>query len=287
MDVLGILKDSLKYPFAYWKGILILGIIIALTGIISIAELLGISNIDVIALLGGIGFIIGFLVNGYLYKIISTSLNDKNKLPEFNDWIDMGADGAKVFAVFIIYLIPVIFVIIFSVISSFDIVVDMFQINGITLLYVLIGSLKSEIGSLIPNLLLWSYNIPIFYFEGIFLSLFGMLYIILITPLFLVSIAHMAFYEGEFKSAFRIHEIIEEISLIGWFKFIKWYIFIGIFFLVIELINFILSYITFLIHTTILENSIIWLLISLTLVPYYYIFISRSVALFYMPDEEE
>ncbi|MDI6724333.1 MAG: hypothetical protein QMD61_06765 [Methanobacterium sp.] len=34
----------------------------------------------------------------------------------------------------------------------------------------------------------------------------------------------MAYYEGKFISAFKIHEIIEEISLIEWFNLIKLYL---------------------------------------------------------------
>ncbi len=115
MNVRKIIKDALKYPLSDWKKILILGIIVIISGLGGTVLSLGTKNIDVVSLLAGIGFIIGFLVNGYMYKIITKSLNGKNELPEFKNWIDMGADGAKVFLVFIVYSIPVILVILFLI----------------------------------------------------------------------------------------------------------------------------------------------------------------------------
>ena len=89
----------------------------------------------------------------------------------------------------------------------------------------------------------------------------------------------MAYYEGELRSAFRINEIIEEISDIGWINLIKWYIVTGIIFLIFmfvsNIIAFIGSFLNFILISTIL---------SLTLIPYFYMFYARTLALFYMME---
>jgi len=285
MDVLSITKDALKYPLSEWKKFLILGIIIVLTDVAFTAQSLGIKNIDIIMLLAGIGFLIGFLVNGYIFRIIKSSLNCKNKLPEFKNWMDMGFDGAKVFLVFFVYLIPVIFIIIFLIVLPMEFIPLNFENMGINSFNILIGSFVSMIISDIFTLINW---LSFLFLPGeIIISLFGFLCLILIIPLFFVAIANMAYYEGEFKSAFRISEIFEEISLIGWFNLIKWYLATGMIFLVIELMLLAISYISFIINLNTVIDTLLWKILALTLIPYRYIFLARSVALFYMPDEEE
>ena len=103
MDISGIIGDALSYPFSDWKKILILGIIIVISSIPFRA--LGLTNYNFILLFVGIGFLAGLFVNGYLFRIIKSSLDGNFKLPEFNEWIDMFIDGIKVFLVFLVYLI--------------------------------------------------------------------------------------------------------------------------------------------------------------------------------------
>ena len=47
-------------------------------------------------------FIMGLFAFGYMFKIIKTSLKGADKLPEFNDWTNIGMEGAKVFIVYIV-----------------------------------------------------------------------------------------------------------------------------------------------------------------------------------------
>ena len=85
MDISGIIGDALRYPFSDWKKILILGIIIVISSIPS--RSLGITNNDLILLFVGIGFVAGLFVNGYLFRIIKSSLEGNFKFPEFKEWI--------------------------------------------------------------------------------------------------------------------------------------------------------------------------------------------------------
>lgn len=90
----------------------------------------------------------------------------------------------------------------------------------------------------------------------------------------------MAYYEGELKSGFRIREIFEEISLIGWKNLIKWYITIGILYLILIIIaSTIRTYIS------IINPILGGLIMLLFILPYSYIFLARSIALFYIHEK--
>ena len=115
MNVTELIKDSLKYPVSDWKKIIVLGIIIVIGGLSSLLNLIGVTNEGVILIFFIIGLISGLLVNGYLFKIIKTSLDNENRLPKFNDWKNLLIDGVKVFLTFILYLILPPFVIFFII----------------------------------------------------------------------------------------------------------------------------------------------------------------------------
>lgn len=277
MDISGIIKDSFRYPFSDWKNILILGIFVVISSIIGNAISLGYTNNYVIFLLICVGFITGLFVNGYMFKIIKTSLNEENKPPEFNAWINMFIDGIKVFIVSIVYLaVPtlIIMILVPLLFSGFDLSIlgmayTMLESTGVNPAVYLV----SETLPGIENIIVIALNL----FQE--LSIIFISILLLIIPIFLVAIAHMAYYKGELRSAFRIHEIIEEISDIGWTNLIKWYVTTGIIFLIFmfvsNIIAFLGSFLNFILISTI---------ISLTLIPYFYIFYARTLALFYMME---
>jgi hypothetical protein len=131
--------------------------------------------------------------------------------------------------------------------------------------------------------------------EGVILSYLGILYTILVIPIILIAVANMA-HKGELKSGFKIRELYEKISLIGWKNLIKWYITTGVIFLVLfmmVILAYNLFYLFYLNYLSINEPLNLiptiygFIIPTLIISPYTYIFISRSVALFYMPDEEE
>jgi len=47
-----------------------------------------------------------------MFRIVKSSLNGKVELPDFNDWLNMGVEGIKVFIAFIVYSLPVILILI-------------------------------------------------------------------------------------------------------------------------------------------------------------------------------
>ena len=64
---------------------------------------LGIKNLAELGILYLIGIIIDFLVEGYEFRIIQSSLTGTSELPKFNDWIKMFINGFKVFVTYIVY----------------------------------------------------------------------------------------------------------------------------------------------------------------------------------------
>ena len=237
MNMREIVKDSVNYPLSDWKKILMLGIIVLISGISGTAISLYSTSIYLISILVIIGLIIGFLVNGYMFRIVRLSLDGVVNLPKFNQWIDMCVDGFKVFIVFIVYLIPVILIMLGFVFLSLNSISTLtWEAMGVTPLEMLISSLNSVVLHGITFFTAFSYDLSLVSPDGFFALIIGLLYMIMIIPIFLVAIANMAYYEGDFKSAFRFHEILNEISSIGWFNLIKWYIVAEISFLIMFII---------------------------------------------------
>jgi hypothetical protein len=96
---------------------------------------------------------------------------------------------------------------------------------------------------------------------------FAFLYMLLIgIPLFLIATANMAYYNGEFSAAFRFSEIKDHIYRIGLTDFIIWYIVMIFSFIIAVVVGFV--------------TLVGWIL----LIPYFYLFLARSLALLFTSD---
>lgn len=276
MNINEIIKDALKYPLTDWKKILILGIIIVVSGIYGLISSSGITNYILAIISIFIGAIAGFFINGYLFNILKTSLDGDNILPEFNAWKNILVDGVKVFIIFLIYIIlPPLIVFFILLLFSGD-----FISSGLSLSEIIGGLVVNPLSLIatgilegIEILLIISFNFLNQYMVIVLLEF------ILILPLFLVGIANMA-YEGEFKDAFRLSEIIDIIKDIGWINLIKWYITTGLIFSIFIILGILIS---------IFLNSngsinIISFLFGLILLPYSQMFYVRALALYYKPE---
>lgn len=250
MDIWTIVKDSLKYPLSNWKKFLFLGILFVITDLHVIAGQFS-GNIGILLGLFYVTLPFWLISYGYIFRIIKLSLTGENKLPEFNNWKNMFIDGLKVFIAFIIPFI------IYSLVF--------------VILYV---------NKLIP-------------FSGIWQTI--VLFTIII-PIVFIAVTNKAYHENKSSSApifkiFKVREILENISLKGWNNFTKWYIMTAIIFLIINNIFMLINTLIGLIYpiyeplnfTTIFLDIIDTLIIT----PYAYIFLARSVALFYMANEED
>ena len=252
MDIDYIVKDSLKYPFSDWKKILILGIIYifsTIDGAKDIVSLLSITNVTVLWFLLIMGPIIGCFVYGYLFRIVKSSVIDVAELPEFNEWFDMFKDGIKIFIISFFYAIPAILILVLAVLFNPSILTKISS-NPLSLTQILIQQ------------------------NGI-VGFIASLYIIIIIPIGLMAIAHMAYNNSKLGAAIRFREILNKIKIIGWTNLIEWYLVIGFIFLILNAIGIVIPAIFISI------SYILNIVIELTLIPYLSMYFFRSLALFY------
>jgi hypothetical protein len=264
MNIGEIVEDALRYPLSDWKKVLIYGFIglFTTTAVFrGFFALNGLTNPGLILLLVILELIVSIYFTGYFLKIMKLSLSGAKKLPQFGAVNEKLSDGIKVFIVGIIYMIPIILTIsIFAVFSSaaLGIIINHAINNGFNLQNIITILMSLGIG------------------VGIFLA---MMYMIVVLPLFIVSLVHMAANNGELVSAFRIPEIFDKIGSIGWINLILWYLSSGLIFLAI--LTFLGSF-TLGIFNLIHNIDIGGLIISVVLIPYLYMYFARSSALFYM-----
>lgn len=250
MDIGDVVSDALKYPLSDWTKILILGIISVIAGIASISRIIMPYN-ALISVLGIIGFIVGLLAYGYIFRIIKSSLAGVSELPSFDDLVTMFIDGIKVVIVGLIYAIPAIILILIFAAS-------------------LVFSLISNPSSIPVGMIIGA---------GIGITL-AMLYMLIITPIIAMAMANMAYNDSEFGAAFRFSEILDKIGNIGWGNLIIWYIVTGIIYIILAGIGGIITGLFGLIHPVLTT-----ILMSLIVVPYLQMYLARSVALAYSSQE--
>ena len=247
MNMMEIVKDAVRYPFSDWKKFLIYGLIIMIFNMFHIVRSLNVTNIDLILLSEIIRSIFVFLLFGYFIRIIKSSLAGNAKLPEFNTWFELFTDGIKLVLVNIVYMLPIISILfVFTTISNFEIITN--GLNPLSLL-----RLHAD------------YGMNIWFF-------IASIYIIIISPIWMMAIGNMAYNNGELRAAFKFYEIFNKIRNIGWINLIVWYLIFGIlFYFIITSIGNIIQIIFIFIHITVIGG----LLISLSFAPYLYIYLAR------------
>lgn len=228
MDSGDIASNALKYPLTNFKKVLIVGILTILSSLI----------------------IPGFLVLGYLFKIIKESLEGSSELPDFNDWTSIFTDGLKVFVVLFIYtFIPFILILL----GIWKAILPMLTIPGA-------GSILYT--SFSPEL-----------FGGVVSVGLGLL--VVVSFFIPVALARMV-QENRLSSAFKFKEITRKIREIGWVDYLIWYV---VMLIVLGVVYFISSFLVF----PLLVGIII---VPLIILPYLGIFSARSVALMYGYEDE-
>ncbi len=187
-----------------------------------------------------------FLVMGYFFRILKGSIAGFDELPDFDEWGEMFIDGLKLFVVqFVYFLIPFI-VIMLGIWAS-------------------IASIST--GTADPGVFIGLIGVT---------TLIGVVLAILFGLIASIAIANMALNNGELGAAFRFGEIMEKISMIGWGKYIIWYI-------VMIVIGFIGGIIASALNIIPLIGTIIALLV---VYPYLYMFSARSLALLFASSVE-
>jgi hypothetical protein len=262
MNVYETLKDSLSYPLSDWKKVLMLGILMILSILITIFyEFGGLKNLTALAALWIMGFIVLLLIYGYGFRIVKGSLNGLNELPKFDAWLKMLKDGTKVLVLGTVYLIPImIFTLIFY---EYFFIYTVGGILGGTPLGILTYIFESLLTSLLHG--------NLFHVSAVkgFSLIVVLAYYFIIIPIYYVAIANMANNDGKLRTAFNLGEILNKIRNIGFKK-------ITIFYLLL---------IPFLIITWWeLVNLVYLILATLIAISYLKIFISRFVGQIYRDD---
>jgi hypothetical protein len=134
-------------------------------------------------------------------------------------------------------------------------------------------------------IVLFVYLIPAFliiFLTGIFSTLssgiyIAILYIIIILPIIAIEVVQMADSNIEHKGMFKFHEILDKIYILGWKKFIKWYLTTGIIFLIIFILGISAVTITERVTFSIIGTILLYLLI----IPYLSMYLTRSIALIF------
>ncbi|NYB51897.1 MAG: DUF4013 domain-containing protein [Methanobacteriaceae archaeon] len=188
-----------------------------------------------------------FLVMGYFFRILKGSIAGFDELPDFDEWGEMFIDGLKLFVVqFVYFLIPFLVIVIgiWASIAS----ISTGTITNPSAAFGLIGGT----------------------------TIIGMILAIIFGLIATIAIANMALNNGELGAAFRFSEIMEQIAMIGWGKYIVWYI-------VMIVIGFIGGIIASVLNIIPIIGTIIALLV---VYPYLYMFSARSLALLFASSVE-
>ena len=235
--------EGLKYPFNDIKKLLGFGVLFALISVLStfisvksfdifrqtvhiventnstLSHLsfaqLPAGDINLVAGLAIVSFIISLFIFGYQYNIVKFSIDKKEDLPGFSDISGMFIKGIKYFLVTVAYnIIPMIVL-----------------VGGIAL----VGD-----SSILPIVVLIS------------VLLFIIAYFLLI-----MALNNMVAHDS-IKKAFDMHEIIGNISNLGWGKYIGIIIFTLIVYMIIMVaVSFVLSFISAIFAATISNQALI------------------------------
>ena len=249
MKIGEIISDAIMYPLTDWRTFLLLGLIIVFSSLYSFTGKLA-SYGFIIILLIILAFVLTLVKMGYQLRVMESTTQGNNILPGINRWKGLMVDGLRVLIVGIVYALPLIVII-----------VPLIIITAITS----IGSGTSPAASSMLRSL------------GIVLVISG-LYLLIIYPIFFMSLANMANNERDIGAAFKFSEIKNIISNIGIGKLIVWYIVTGLIYVIILIIHSALPVIFNIIHIKVLGSIIAALLIS----PFALLFLYRSVALIYL-----
>lgn len=237
MSIMNIIMDSLTYPFSNWMRFLFLGIIVLISfSPFMVSFLVNLNFLPFISLVILGLVVVGSLVSGSLFKIVSESLDGVNELPEFKDWNKMIINGIKVLVINFIYLIPVILII--------------------------ISLLRYPVPYLIANLTgLFYSNLDLITSDVMYeliLLIIALLYLIIITPVILMSVANVAYNKGKFSASFKFREIYKNILNLSWDKY-KWGVGVYYYDLIPVIFGFfILDEILEIIHSIGWKKLIIW-----------------------------
>lgn len=256
-----IFNDSFKYPTKDWYNFLILGVIILVYNFHMILDTFNVDfRINIVFKL--VSFVVSLLLFGYLLSILKESILRRDLVPS----LDFAKDfvyGIKVFIIGIVYyIIPIFLSIFFLLIIAGDPIFKMFNLynNGIAIPEHLITNVAlGLVGSLLLTLI----------------------FFIIFTLFYSIGICRFAKYDS-LSEAFQIKTIFEDISKIGWFSYIGWYVIM----VVLSVLYLMVLGTMVLIFESIYVPAIGLIINYLLFVPFFYMLTTRSLGLLYSNVDE-
>jgi hypothetical protein len=248
MGIGEIIIDSVRYSFSDWKKVLILGIIVLFGTFGYTLESLGFGMLLFGSGVFGVVFVL--LIYGYGFRIIGSSLAGFDELPGFGGVFGIVGDGFKVFLVGVGYVVP-LFLYFLVIILFIGPIMGLVE-RGVVAPFVLIAVV-----------------LPWLYLIGVF-------------PVFLMSLANMAFYDGSIGAGLKFREIFDKISNIGLGNFVVWFV-------VTVIVCFGLIFLWGLVVAffTIFSLKFVGILFGqLIIFPIIIIFLFRSIALIYLSENK-
>lgn len=260
MKSFSIIKDALTYPFKNWKKMLLLGVLIFFTALVSISpELIGNGNVILGLITLILGFVISFLIAGYHVSMISYTIYGYDEAPPFV-WVKNFKDGVEyVILNFMYYIVPITIIAIVSYVTGF--------FSNILQL----GSFIAQNTMVILNTKLLPEELIANTMSTLGLtSVVTIIVTILFLSMFYIGLARFADKDNIIKGM-DIGSIINTIDEIGMNLYIAWFIEVLIIVILLLTLNF------YIISFPLIGGLLTVLIIE----PYIIMFMARSIGLIY------
>ena len=274
--LIDIFKESLPYPIQDIKTLLIFGVFFVVMELSDIFLGWGI-NLDpsIKSLLGVLAFIAALFVLGYFISVLRQTISGYDGLPEI-DFKSNLLDGIQYIIVAIIYMI-IPFIISIIIAGATGVFSNIFKI--VTFMSenpdVMIVTFMSENPDVMQNATSFTQAVPQELLSGLvgglaITAIISAIIFIIFALLLFIAAARLA-DTGSIKEALMVNKVIEDISAIGFGRYIGWYIILIIIFLVFGIIVAILSLIPYL-------GTVI---VALVCTPFIYLFQGRTLGVLY------
>lgn len=262
--LIDIFKESLPYPIQDIKTLLIFGVFFVVMELSDIFLGWGI-NLDpsIKSLLGVLAFIAALFVLGYFISVLRQTISGYDGLPEI-DFKSNLLDGIQYIIVAIIYMI-IPFIISIIIAGATGVFSNIFKI----------ATFMSENPDVMQSATSFNQAIPQELLSGLagglaITAIISAIIFIIFALLLFIAAARLA-DTGSIKEALMVNKVIEDISEIGFGRYIGWYIILIIIFLVFGIIVAILSLIPYL-------GTVI---VALVCTPFIYLFQGRTLGVLY------
>ncbi|MEN6330150.1 MAG: DUF4013 domain-containing protein [Methanobacteriaceae archaeon] len=194
MDIDAVVNDALKYPYQSLPRVLILGavplgaLLIALVVMLLLTFTSSDLALAVSVVVGSaLLFISGLFVAGYFIRVIESSLNGEDDLPDFSNQGELLVNGLKLLVVQVVYLLIPTLVIILC----------------LWIIY------SASVHSILVVIMLT--------------SILVILLLFLFSMFLIMATAHLA-ATGSIKEALRFSVVQQKIATIGWGTYTLWYL---------------------------------------------------------------